>query len=264
RRSSDLVLTPRRRPAGVISRYAPPFTGPRPAPGDAVEGRLGEFRAVPRDGSDMARFFPVRSQCRFDTSGERRFAERLDKLLEDDYLCWHNVPVGPRVRYPDFVVLHPRRGVLVLEVKAWKLTTIHRADKSCVELLTNEGLKRATNPLTQARVYALELQLLLTTDPLLRQSARSPRPGELIMPWGWGLVLSNITRRQFEQTDLGEVLNPQQVICQDEMTESADPEAFQERLWGMFPQVFPCALSLPQIDRVRYHLFPEVRVSAQP
>src|SRR5690606_9506087 len=28
--------------------------------------------------------------------------------------------------------------------------------------------------------------------------------------------------------------------------------------------VFPCALSLPQIDRVRYHLFPEVRVSAQP
>src|SRR5690606_12955508 len=57
---------------------------------------------------------------------------------------------------------------------------------------------------------------------------------------------------------------PQQVICQDEMTESAGPEAFQERLWGMFPQVFPCALSLPQIDRVRYHLFPEVRVSAQP
>ena len=130
----------------------------------------------------MARFFPVRSQCRFDTSGERRFAERLDKLLEDDYLCWHNVPVGPRVRYPDFVALHPRRGVLVLEVKDWKLTTIHRADKSCVELLTNEGLKRATNPLTQARVYALELQLLLKTDPLLRQSARSPRPGELIMP----------------------------------------------------------------------------------
>lgn len=63
----------------------------------------------------MARSFPVRSQCRFDTTGERRFAERLDKLLEDDYLCWYNVPIGPKVRYPDFVVLHPRRGVLVLE-----------------------------------------------------------------------------------------------------------------------------------------------------
>ena len=32
----------------------------------------------------MARFIPVRSQCQFDTSGERRFAERL----EDDYLDW--------------------------------------------------------------------------------------------------------------------------------------------------------------------------------
>jgi len=35
----------------------------------------------------MARFSPVRSQCQFDTSGQRRFAERLEKLLEDDYLA---------------------------------------------------------------------------------------------------------------------------------------------------------------------------------
>lgn len=76
----------------------------------------------------MARFFPVRSQCQFDTPGERRFAERLEKLLEDDYLCWSNVPVGPKARYPDFVVLHPRRGILVHEVKDWKLATIQSID----------------------------------------------------------------------------------------------------------------------------------------
>jgi hypothetical protein len=62
----------------------------------------------------MARFFPVRSQCQFDTPGERRFAERLEKLLEDDYLCWSNVPVGPKARYQDFIVLHSPRGILVL------------------------------------------------------------------------------------------------------------------------------------------------------
>ncbi|AGA84657.1 NERD domain-containing protein [Stutzerimonas stutzeri] len=65
----------------------------------------------------MARFFPVRSQCLFDTPGERRLAERLEKLLEDDYFCWSNVPVGPKARYPDFAVLHPPRGILVLKVK---------------------------------------------------------------------------------------------------------------------------------------------------
>ncbi|WP_226686227.1 hypothetical protein [Stutzerimonas stutzeri] len=52
----------------------------------------------------MARFFPVRSQCQFDTPGERRFAERL----EDDSPCWSNVLLGPMACYPDFDVLHPR------------------------------------------------------------------------------------------------------------------------------------------------------------
>jgi superfamily I DNA/RNA helicase len=50
------------------------------------------------------------------------------------------------------------------------------------------------------------------------------------------------------------------VICQDEMTESVEAEAFQSRLWGMFGVTFRCLLTLPQIDRVRWHLFPEVRI----
>ncbi len=72
----------------------------------------------------MARFVPNRSQCQFDTPGEWRFAERLQKLLEDDHLCWSNVPVGPKARYPDFMILHPRRSVVILNVKDWKLATI--------------------------------------------------------------------------------------------------------------------------------------------
>src|SRR6185503_17741111 len=32
------------------------------------------------------------------------------------------------------------------------------------------------------------------------------------------------------------------------------------RLWGMFGVTFRCLLALPQIDRVRWHLFPEVRI----
>ena len=210
----------------------------------------------------MARFFPVRSQCQFDTPGERRFAERLEKLLEDDYLCWSNVPVGPKARYPDFVVLHPKRGILVLEVKDWKLATIQSMTRGKVILHTSSGIKTVANPMLQARSYVMEVDLALKKDPLLRQSKSSPRPGDLIMPWGWGVVLTNITRRQFEQTDLHDVFDPQRVIFQDEMTETADPEAFQQRLWNMFPHVFPCTLTLPQIDRVRYHLYPEVRVSA--
>lgn len=45
------------------------------------------------------------------TPGERRFGTALLRNLEDDYFCWVGVPVGPKQRRPDFVVLHPGRGM---------------------------------------------------------------------------------------------------------------------------------------------------------
>jgi hypothetical protein len=80
------------------------------------------------------------------TSGERRFAHRLESLLEDDYLCWFNVPFGRRNRHPDFVLLHPRRGLLVVEVKDWKLDTIRSISPTSVTLLTPTGLKEVRHP----------------------------------------------------------------------------------------------------------------------
>ena len=62
---------------------------------------------------------------------------------------------------PDFVVLHPRRGVLILEVKDWKIDTIKSMDRASCTLLTNRGLTTVANPLSQARVYALEVAVAL-------------------------------------------------------------------------------------------------------
>lgn len=197
------------------------------------------------------------------TAGERRLARRLESKLEDDYLLWYDVPVGPRQLHPDFIVLHPGRGLLVLEVKDWRLDGIQRIDRQRVTLLGQRGVQEVVNPLEQARVYAQSLANLLRRDPALIAPAGHAHAGQLLLPWGYGVVLANISRRQFEASDLGEVLAPDRVICQDEMTEAVDPEAFQSRLWGMFTVRFPGLLSLPQIDRVRWHLFPEIRVAGQ-
>ena len=77
------------------------------------------------------------------------------------------------------------------------------------------------------------------------------------------MVFTHITRKQFEGAGLSAAIESHRVICSDEMTESADPEDFQSNLWSMFPTLMRGVLSLPQIDRVRWILFPEVRVSTQ-
>jgi hypothetical protein len=197
------------------------------------------------------------------TSGEKRLARRFSSLLEDDYLVWYDIPLGKRRRYPDFILLHPSRGLLFLEVKDWKAANIQQISKSHVSLLTANGLKTKPHPLEQVRQGAYQAIDLLARDPALQQTARAYR-GNLIMPYGWGVVFTRITRRQIESAipeDIREGLLPDHLmIYQDEMTENIDPEQFQSRLWGMFNYQFGSALTLPQIDRIRAHLFPEFRI----
>jgi len=194
------------------------------------------------------------------TGGEKRFSKQLEDKLEDDYLLWHNVPIGPQQRLPDFVVFHPRRGLLVLEVKDWKQDTIQHADKTQFTLITARGMVKENNPLLQARVYATELCVALERDPALRHSANDRHAGKLAMPWAYGVVLANISRQQFTDSGLSAVIPEHLVLCREDLQETLEAETFQEKLWAMFPQVFPLALTLPQIDRVRWHLFPEIRV----
>lgn len=196
------------------------------------------------------------------TNGERRVAERLEQKLDDDYLLWYDVPVGPRYSHPDFVIMHPRRGVLVLEIKDFRLTTLIQANKQTWEIHGDMGPKTVPNPLEQARQYAHQVVNALERDAQLVQP-EGPYRGKLAFPWSYGVVLPNLTRRQFEQAQLDQAIEPHRVICQDEMLESVTPEELQSRLWGMFPFMMRGVMSLPQLDRVRWILFPEVRVPDQ-
>ena len=126
------------------------------------------------------------------TPGERRFALRLEQLLEDDYWCFYDIPVGKRRRYPDFIILHPRRGLLFLEVKDWKLTSIRNIDHYRVRLQTTSGLKMQANPIEQARQGAYQAINMLKGDPVL-QEKHGQHKGNLICPYGYGVVLTNIT-----------------------------------------------------------------------
>ena len=211
----------------------------------------------------MAVLIPALGTCASRmTSGERRLAERLEQKLDDDYLMWYDVPVGPKQSHPDFVILHPRRGLLILETKDWRLETIQRATRQYWEIAPDGQAKVVINPLAQARHCAIQVVNALERDKQLVQTTGS-HAGKLAFPWGYGVVLTRITRKQFDTAELGQAIEPHLVICSDEMVESVDEEAFQQRLWHMFPHAFGGAISLPQLDRVRWIMFPEVRVPSQ-
>jgi DNA helicase IV len=194
------------------------------------------------------------------TSGERRTAERLEQKLDDDYLLWYDVAVGPKHQHPDFVVMHPRRGILILEVKDFRLSTLIQANKQTWDIHGDAGRKTIPNPLEQARQYAHQVVNALERDPQLVQP-EGRHQGKLAFPWSYGVVLPNITRAQFDKAELHNAIEPHRVVCQDEMLEAVEPEALQCRLWDMFPYLIGGAMSLPQLDRVRWIMFPEVRVA---
>lgn len=208
----------------------------------------------------MSTLIPSITTCKFDSTGERKFARLLEAKLEDDYLCWYNVPIGPKRLHPDFIIMHPRRGFLILEVKDWRLhSTLIKLDHNEATLIINGVPATVKNPLEQARYHATAVVDILKTDPQLIW-AGGRYQGKLLFPWACGVVFTNITRKEYEQTDLPEVIDPRWIIFKDEMTESVDALAFQERLWGMFPYNAAGMLTMPQIDRIRWHLFPEIRL----
>jgi Nuclease-related domain/UvrD-like helicase C-terminal domain/AAA domain len=189
------------------------------------------------------------------TPGERRLARQLKDKLDEDYLIWYDVPIGPKRLHPDFVILHPHRGIIVLEVKDWKLSTIRHANHQSMTLLVEGREKSVDHPLEQARHYALEIAQLLERDPLLVQGDGRYK-GKLAFPYGYGAVLTNITRKQFEAEEgLRETFESNLVVCQDEFYERVDEVEFQERLWNLFSYQFGEPLTPAQIDRVRWHLY---------
>jgi hypothetical protein len=207
----------------------------------------------------MATLIPSLGSARFDSGGEHRLAERLKDFLEENAVVWHNLPVGPRGRHPDFIIVHPANGLLVLEVKDWHLDKIALANKTKVELQTSSGIVRKSNPLEQARKYTLEVVHTLQRDRQLVFPAGHSFKGQPILPFGFGVVFTNITRKQFDQNHFKDVFTEHLCVFKDEMTKGTDPEEFRSRLWRMVHPRFREPLSMPQFNRLRALLFPEIR-----
>lgn len=204
----------------------------------------------------MAEVIPSLNSCFNVTKGERKFADCIKLKLDYNYYCWYNVPIGKSSRYPDFIILHPAYGLFVLEVKDWSVENIQpHSNKFTFRVLCDGEVREFKNPFEQAHEYALEIVHLLQKDPqLVNVDTRKP-----MFRWTWGVVLPNVTRKQANKLFPEDIIPPHKIICRDDMYDSVDAGDFQELLSGMCSYM-QGKLSMPQIDRIRWHIFPEIRL----
>ncbi|MEL7086790.1 MAG: NERD domain-containing protein/DEAD/DEAH box helicase [Cyanobacteria bacterium J06597_1] len=193
------------------------------------------------------------------TPGERRVADRLKRCLNGDTILWYEPAISHQCLTPDFVLLHPQRGLLVLEVKDWAIGRIGRCTSQSVWLQDPDV--ELTNPLRQARSYAEAIARVLQTDAELVHHPKAPHAGKLKFPYGYGVVLANITRKQFDSAQLHAVLEPSHVVCQDELYESRTEREIVQSVWKCSHLQFGSSLSESAVQRIRWHLFPDVRIN---
>lgn len=193
------------------------------------------------------------------TSGEKRLFKILKYNLPKDYIVWYDLRV--KGRYPDFIILGPDLGIVVLEVKDWSLSSIESANPNTYYLST---LGTKTNPLKQAREYMFNMIDELKKDKGLLQN-KGDYKSNLCFTFGYGVVFSKINRIAFLSSEFSGTIDENCVIFADDLKELEDnfiKEKLQLMLKNMIPVKFqPGKISQSIIDRIRGNLFKEVKLS---
>ena len=186
--------------------------------------------------------------------GERKVFVALRDHLPEDYLVYYDIPVDGR--HPDFIIVGPDLGLVVLEVKDWRLKSIVQITADQVKLRQAEGELDVLNPVRQVRDY-----LLRTVDALKRRPSLCVA-NHLSCGWASAVVLPYLTREEVQQPSLfgpslEEALGPGLVLTASDLA----GETLLPRLRRLVPtRGVRGSLDAEQLDEIRSVLHPEIRI----
>ncbi|WOV83125.1 3'-5' exonuclease [Sporosarcina jeotgali] len=200
------------------------------------------------------------------TAGERQLFHTLKTYLPDDYIVYYEPEI--RGKRPVFVIIGPDLGLVVLEVKDYTKNTLFQLNSDEWTIVNTAGEQvKVKSPHLQARENAFHIVNALKKDRNLVQ-LEGKYQFQLKFPYGFGSVYTRLYQKDFIQHDLYSVVAPDLCLTRDEIDpehEAFSEENLIEKIVNMFvvPYRLREPLSQEDIDTIRYHLFPEVRISAE-
>lgn len=210
----------------------------------------------------MAKIIPDRIPSRA-TQGEKDTYELL-KRLPDNYWVYYEPNLNDKV--PDFIVIAPDLGVIIIEVKGWKIKDIREADNNKVTVLYNDREKIVDHPLRQALNYQWKLYGICEKDP--RVSSLLNLEGEfknrVIFPFCHFVVLSNISQDTIEnvvEPDYYKIFKPENTLFRNQMLslKNAPSEKIRSTFVNFFYPFWPIdPLSEEQIQILRSIIHPQI------
>ena len=158
----------------------------------------------------MALTYPANPSAISDRS-EREVFELLAKL-PDDCMVYYEPAIERR--YPDFIVIIPDFGVLIIEVKGWSIGSLVSADPHICMVRFKSGDESVPHPIRQARKYMFRLVDKCKASPnrnlLVHQEGE--RTNKLSFPFAHISILSNITTEDIRSRHFQEVFPEREVI----------------------------------------------------
>ena len=202
------------------------------------------------------------------SQGEKNLFSALKSQLPDAFIVWYEPTIDRLL--PDFVILGPTFGLLILEVKGWFANNIESASHDFFAIRYQKAgrtrVESNANPLKQGHNYFGPIADQMKQRPLLCRPHGNYR-GKLCFPIGVGAVMSNITCQQSKETALYPVLEQPAVAYRDELLQWANfsSDDLINRLKEMFKTDFSFPdLTPDQVSTIKGLIHPTTAIKEVP
>lgn len=210
----------------------------------------------------MATMFPDELH-EFTTPGEAAVYKFLQSAARPDssHIVWYSPDIESRE--PDFILLSPDSGLIVLEVKDWTIDQIIEMTPKDALLMIGDRQERRKQPLAQAREYVNNILSLFSKNAVRNTAGKR----ELPCPVTWGAIFPHISRNDWEISSFGKVIDTEKlmfwddIITDSQLSRDSSGNSFRRWITEHFPPMFPFRLTPAKIEWIRNLIFPIVRAN---